>query len=47
MLRTGKRGRARGKPAAVIADQGYSATWRLLDALRRKRIVPVILSRAD
>jgi transposase len=45
-LRTGKRGRPRWKPAAVIADKAYSAAW-LLDVLRRKRIVPIIPSRAD
>jgi transposase len=45
-LRTGRRGRPRWKPAAVIADKGYSAAW-LLEALRRKHIVPVIPSRAD
>jgi len=45
-LRTGKRGRPRWKPDAVIADKAYSAAW-LLDALRRKGIVPVIPSRAD
>ena len=36
-LRTGKRGRPRWKPGAMIADGAYSAAW-LLDALRRKRI---------
>ena len=30
----------------MIADRAYSAAW-LLDALRRKRIVPVIPSRSD
>jgi transposase len=45
-LRTGRRGRPRWKPAAVIADKAYSAAW-LLDAFRRKRIVPIIPSRAD
>jgi transposase len=45
-LRTGKRGRPRWKPAAVIADKACSAAW-LLDAFRRKSIVPVIPSRAD
>jgi transposase len=30
----------------VIADKAYSAAW-LLDALRRKGIVPIIPSRAD
>jgi transposase len=30
----------------VIADKAYSAAW-LLDAFRRKRIVPVIPNRAD
>jgi transposase len=45
-LRTGKRGRPRWKPGAVIADKAYSAAW-LLDALRRKGIVPIIPSRAD
>jgi transposase len=44
-LRTGRRGRPRGQPAAVIADKAYSAAW-LLDTLRRKRIVPIIPSRA-
>ena len=45
-LRTGKRGRPRWKPAAVIADKAYSAAW-LLEAFRCKRIVPVIPSRVD
>jgi len=45
-LRTGRRGRPRWKPEAVIADKAYSAAW-LLDAFRRKRIVPIIPSRAD
>ena len=45
-LRTGRRGRPRWKPNAVIADKAYSAAW-LLDVLRRKRIVPIIPSRAD
>jgi transposase len=45
-LRTGRRGRPRWKPAAVIADKAYSAAW-LLDAFRRKGIVPVIPNRAD
>ena len=45
-LRTGRRGRPRWKPEAVIADEAYSAAW-LLDALRRKGIVPVIPSRSD
>jgi transposase len=45
-LGTGRRGRPRWKPAAVIADKAYSAAW-LLDILRRKRIVPVIPSRSD
>ena len=45
-LRTGRRGRPRWKPAAVIADKAYSAAW-LLDALRRKGITPVIPSRSD
>ncbi|GAA4247933.1 IS5 family transposase [Azospirillum formosense] len=45
-LRSGKRGRPRWKPDAVIADKAYSAAW-LLDVLRRKRIVPIIPSRAD
>jgi transposase len=40
------RGRPRWKPAAVIADKACSAAW-LLDACRRKRIVPIIPSRAD
>ncbi len=39
VLRTGRRGRPRWKPAAVIADKAYSAAW-LLEAFRRKRIVP-------
>ena len=38
--------RARRKPEAVIADRAYSAAW-LLDAFRRKRIVPVMPSRSD
>jgi transposase len=45
-LRTGRRGRPRWKPRAVIGDKAYSAAW-LLDAFRRKRIVPVIPNRAD
>ena len=45
-LRTGKRGRPRWKPAAVIADKAYAAAW-LLDALRHKGIVPVIPNRVD
>lgn len=45
-LRTGRRGRPRWKPAAVIADKGYSAAW-LLRALRRKGITPVIPPRLD
>ena len=45
-LRTGRRGRPRWKPAAVIADKAYSAAW-LLDAFRRKRVLPIIPSRAD
>jgi transposase len=45
-LRSGRRGRPRWKPAAVIADKAYSAAW-LLDELRRKRIAPVIPNRAD
>ena len=45
-LRTGRRGRPRWKPDAVLADKAYSAAW-LLDALRRKQIVPVIPSRSD
>ena len=45
-LRTGKPGRPRWKPAAVIADKAYSAAW-LLDAFQRKRILPIIPSRAD
>jgi hypothetical protein len=45
-LRTGRRGRPRWKPASVIADKAYSAAW-LLDAFRRKGIVPVIPNRAD
>jgi transposase len=44
-LRTGRRGRPRWKPEAVIADKAHSAAW-LLDALRRKQIVPVIPSRS-
>jgi transposase len=46
VLRTGRCGRPRWKPAAVIADKAYSAAW-LLAAFRRKRIVPIIPSRAD
>jgi transposase len=46
VLRTGRRGRPRWKPEAVIADKAYSAAW-LLDALRRKGITPVIPSRSD
>jgi transposase len=45
-LRNGRCGRPRWKPGAVIADKAYSAAW-LLDALRRKGIVPVIPNRAD
>ena len=45
-LRTGRRGRPRWKPAAVIADKAYSAAW-LLEALRRKGIAPIIPSRSD
>ena len=45
-LRTGKRGRPRWRPKTVVADKAYSAAW-LLAAFRRKRIVPVIPSRAD
>jgi transposase len=45
-LRTGRRGRARCKPDAVIADKAYSAAW-LLEAFCRKGIVPVIPSRSD
>ncbi|NEL56710.1 transposase, partial [Modestobacter sp. CPCC 205119] len=45
-LRTGRRGRPRWKPAAVIADKAYSAAW-LLDALRRKQIAPIIPNRVD
>ena len=45
-LRTGRRGRPRWKPEAIIGDKAYSAAW-LLDVLRRKRIVPVIPSRSD
>ena len=45
-LRTGRRGRPRWKPEAVIADKAYSAAW-LLDVLRSERIVPVIPSRSD
>jgi Transposase and inactivated derivatives len=45
-LRTGKPGQPRWKPSALIADKAYSAAW-LLEALRRKRIVPIIPSRAD
>lgn len=43
--RTGRRGRPRWKPAAVIADEAHSAAW-LFDWFRRKRIVPIIPSRA-
>jgi transposase len=46
VLRTGRRGRPRWKPAAVIADKACSAAW-LLETFRRKRIVPIIPSRAD
>jgi len=46
ILRTGRRGRPRWKPVAVIADKAYSAAW-LLEAFRRERIVPVIPSRTD
>lgn len=46
VLRTSKPGRPRWKPGAVIADKAYSAAW-LLDAFRRKHIVPVIPNRAD
>jgi transposase len=45
-LRIGRRGRPRWKPQSVIADRTYSAA-RLLEALRRKRVVPVIQNRAD
>ena len=45
-LRTGRRGRPRWKPVAVIADKAHSAAW-LLDALRRKRIVPIIPNQVD
>ena len=45
-VRTGRRGRPRWKPRAVIADKAYSAAW-LLEALRREAIVPVIPSRSD
>ena len=44
--RTGRRGRPRWKPDAVIADEACSAAW-LLDAFRRKRITPVIPNRSD
>ena len=46
VLHTGRRGQPRWKPEAVIADKAYSAVW-LLDALRRKRIRPVVPSRSD
>lgn len=46
ILRTGRRGRPRWKPAAVIADKAYSAAW-LLDVLRCKGIVPIIPNRVD
>jgi transposase len=46
VLRTGRRGRPRWKPAAVIADKAYSAAW-LLNAFRTKHIVPIIPSRVD
>jgi transposase len=46
VLHTGRRGRPRWKPRAVIADKAYSAAW-LLDAFRRKHIVPIIPNRAD
>jgi transposase len=45
-LRTGRRGRPRWKPDAVIADKAYSAAW-LLDALRRKGIASVIPNRSN
>lgn len=45
-LRTGRPGQQRRKLKEVIADRAYSAA-RLLDALRRKRIVPVIPCRAN
>jgi transposase len=45
-LRTGRRGRPRWKPAAVMADKAYSAAW-LLETLRRKAITPIIPSRSD
>ena len=45
-MRTGRRGRPRWKPDAVIADKAYSAAW-LLDALRRKGITPIVPSRSD
>jgi transposase len=45
-LRTGRRGRPRWKPVAVVADKAYSAAW-FLEALRRKGIVPVVPNRAD
>ena len=45
-LRTGRRGRPRWKPVAVIADKAYSAAW-LLAALRQKGIMPIIPSRSD
>ncbi|WP_207486060.1 IS5 family transposase [Arenibaculum pallidiluteum] len=45
-LRTGRQGRPRWKPRSVIADKAYWAAW-LLEALRRKWIVPIIPSRAD
>ncbi len=44
--RTGRRGRPRWKPVAVIADKAYSAAW-LLDVLRCKGIVPIIPNRVD
>ena len=45
-LRTGRRGRPRWKPAAIIADKAYPAAW-LLDTLRHKGILPVIPNRPD
>ena len=36
-LRTGRRGRPRWKPAAVIADKAYSAAWLLEAAVRGSR----------
>ena len=44
--RTGRCGRRRWKPNAVIADKAYPAMW-LLEAWRRKPIAPIIPNRPD